>query len=445
MQNRYICLVGAALGAVALTAHGQTAPVPTGFAHVATGPRIAFEAEQPFATVDSGGRGYRLANAQYVGNSSGGAIVPNGGLGAAFVQYRITFSQPGTYALFHKLSLLPLNGGNPEVATSYDNHNSVFLPRALNQIPGALTGDNTLTTFRKNLFSNSQWPFPHNGNYGWSTTESIIYHNYSVFPAHELLVTPAMVGTPQSLFITARETGWAIDRIALVEKSTLGVWGDNAYHPQFDGAAWGLMSYNHDHNNDGVNDSFDFEKLATGVGDGIPDAVYAPASHFAGGWNGITPFALDYVSGYVNGIPVGDTHADTAIDINKDGIPDFETHFAGQDPDLGATPLFLDSLFEVPGDTNFDGDVDFDDLGQLLGNYGQPGDWLGGDFDYTGVTDFDDLGLLLGNYSGGASAGLASFEQIVPEPAGLAWMLLATIVMRRTRRTTTHSFHETAL
>lgn len=345
-MNRSCILVVAALPVAALAA------VPhTGFIHEQThAGYVAFEAERTFAYVDVASGGYRLTPPGLWSDAAfaGEAIVPSHPSSSSAnsrVEYRIRFHSAGTYLLHQRLSLLPMNGGDPERATTYDTHNSVYLPRAFGEIPNPADGTNTLTTRRKNLFSNSQWPFPHNGSYAWSTTESIIYHNYSLFPAHELVVTPAQVGQTLSLFIAARESGWAIDAIALVNTSILPLVEDAHFHRAFDGPANGLGAYNLDYNGDGTPDSFDFEKIVNGVGDGIPDAVYAPARHFDTGWHGLTPYALDYVVGYQNGLPVGDTHADTAIDINRDGVPDFETHFGGADPDGGVTPAFLDSLF----------------------------------------------------------------------------------------------------
>ncbi len=51
----------------------------------------------------------------------------------------------------------------------------------------------------------------------------------------------------------------------------------------------------------------------------------------------------------------------------------------------------------VNGDVDGDMDVDFTDLGLLLGAYGTTSD-LRADFDDDGIVGFDDLGILLGNY-----------------------------------------------
>ncbi len=107
---------------------------------------------------------------------------------------------------------------------------------------------------------------------------------------------------------------------------------------------------------------------------------------------------------------------------------------------------FASMLVEViaAGDADFDNDVDFDDLGMLLGSYGAPGD---ADWDRDGAVDFDDLGLLLGLYGfGAATPGVLDqaandllaangFSAAVPEPStvGLA-ACGAALGLRRRRR-----------
>ncbi len=110
------------------------------------------------------------------------------------------------------------------------------------------------------------------------------------------------------------------------------------------------------------------------------------------------------------------------------------------------TPAF------VEGDADSDGDVDFDDLGILLGNYDLAGlpAFTGGDSDGDGDVDFDDLGLLLGNYGFGVlpaaldSASIdvaharieaAGITAAVPEPSSAACVvcLAGVLVSRRLR------------
>ncbi len=103
----------------------------------------------------------------------------------------------------------------------------------------------------------------------------------------------------------------------------------------------------------------------------------------------------------------------------------------------------------VEGDADSDDDVDFDDLGILLGNYDVGGfaAYTQGDSDGDGFVGFDDLGLLLGNYGFGVDpgeldigalalpAGLSQATIAIPEPAGLLCLAaLPTALLTRRRR-----------
>ncbi len=101
----------------------------------------------------------------------------------------------------------------------------------------------------------------------------------------------------------------------------------------------------------------------------------------------------------------------------------------------------------VEGDTDGDGDVDFDDLGTLLGNYDQGGfvPFTNGDSNGDGFVDFNDLGLLLGNYgfpfAGALDLGnldgvaAAPATVAVPEPGvGLPLLAAAAVIVGRRRR-----------
>lgn len=90
----------------------------------------------------------------------------------------------------------------------------------------------------------------------------------------------------------------------------------------------------------------------------------------------------------------------------------------------------------VLGDVNLNGDVDSDDLGLLLNNFGSsagPG-WGGGDLNANMVVDSDDLGLLLNNF--GNTTASAAAAAAVPEPSSVALILVAlcgAIASRRRR------------
>ena len=55
-------------------------------------------------------------------------------------------------------------------------------------------------------------------------------------------------------------------------------------------------------------------------------------------------------------------------------------------------------MYTFYGDATLDGQVDFDDLGVVIGNYGWAETWSGGNFNYDDQVNFDDLGFVVGNY-----------------------------------------------
>lgn len=112
---------------------------------------------------------------------------------------------------------------------------------------------------------------------------------------------------------------------------------------------------------------------------------------------------------------------------------------------VDATAVLLRYVYK--GDTNIDGDVDFDDLVSLAQNYGSAATrWFTGDFNYDGATNFDDLVPLAQNYGAAdaltdeqlASLGAdfaddwALAMSLAPEPATLSSLaLLASTLVRR--------------
>ncbi len=94
------------------------------------------------------------------------------------------------------------------------------------------------------------------------------------------------------------------------------------------------------------------------------------------------------------------------------------------------------------GDANLDGQVDISDLGALATAWQTSAVWSQGDFDYSGFVDISDLGKLATNWQRGvgsplgpsfddamASLGLAGVS--VPEPTGLALVILGTLLAGR--------------
>ena len=101
-----------------------------------------------------------------------------------------------------------------------------------------------------------------------------------------------------------------------------------------------------------------------------------------------------------------------------------------------ATDLAAAMRDAAPGDTNFDGSVNFDDLLTLAQHYGTEADawWATGDFNFDGGVRFDDLLGLAQNY--GAPANFASDWALaqsiaVPEPTLLTAVLLPLLPGRR--------------
>jgi hypothetical protein len=92
----------------------------------------------------------------------------------------------------------------------------------------------------------------------------------------------------------------------------------------------------------------------------------------------------------------------------------------------------------IPGDTNFDGQVDATDLGVLATNWQLPGSWVTADFNGSGIVDVNDLSLMALNWHAGvsfaeAAAALGLPGGSVPEPAmiGVAPFLIMLGARRR--------------
>ena len=119
----------------------------------------------------------------------------------------------------------------------------------------------------------------------------------------------------------------------------------------------------------------------------------------------------------------------------------FTTVTLPADDSLGRrwSAVYLPSKFEVgltkPGDTNYDGSVNFNDLLTLAQHYGQNGQWIDGNFNSDALVNFNDLLLLAQNYGAHlASAGVGGGVAAVPEPAALAAFIAGSLAIRRRRR-----------
>lgn len=87
----------------------------------------------------------------------------------------------------------------------------------------------------------------------------------------------------------------------------------------------------------------------------------------------------------------------------------------------------------LPGDTNFDQTVGFDDLLTLAQNYGLAGaHWFNGDFSGNGTVDFSDLLALAQNY-GRAAAIVPATLAAVPDPSVVPFAIVGSLLFRARR------------
>ena len=95
-------------------------------------------------------------------------------------------------------------------------------------------------------------------------------------------------------------------------------------------------------------------------------------------------------------------------------------------------------VLTIPGDANYDGKVDINDLTVVLAHYNQSGmTWSQGEFTGSGTVDINDLTIVLAHYNqgvGSSAAGVAA----VPEPSTIAIAaaaLLGLLACCRRKRT----------
>lgn len=127
----------------------------------------------------------------------------------------------------------------------------------------------------------------------------------------------------------------------------------------------------------------------------------------------------EIVLGGLSLTPVGDCNGDGTVDQS-----DVDCVCAAGE-ELGD---ILDAIGSLPGDADFDGEVQFTDLVILSDNFGQEGTYSRGDFDCDGTVQFGDLVILSDNF--GKSAAIAAAPtaesataEAVPEPT-TGWLLL---------------------
>jgi len=103
----------------------------------------------------------------------------------------------------------------------------------------------------------------------------------------------------------------------------------------------------------------------------------------------------------------------------------------------------IDILPTLVGDTDLNGTVDNNDLGQVLKYFNKAGGWAQGDFNGDGIVDNSDLGAFLANFNHAPLTlpSVVSGANPVPEPSTFVLFsigavgLLAYAWRRRTRLT----------
>lgn len=104
-----------------------------------------------------------------------------------------------------------------------------------------------------------------------------------------------------------------------------------------------------------------------------------------------------------------------------------------------AVELIIDRRGFTPGDTDFNGKIDFDDLLVVAQHYDGVGKlWTHGDFTLDGAVNFDDLLIVAQRYEAGdAARGFESdwtlARSLVPEPMSLGMIAMTGVLTRRRR------------
>jgi len=125
--------------------------------------------------------------------------------------------------------------------------------------------------------------------------------------------------------------------------------------------------------------------------------------------------------------------------FDRFGGDDFWYDLSGdQAIDMADTDILIRSFMNTEyGDTDLDGDVDFDDYLALAGNFGSAGpfSYSNGDLDGDDDVDFADYQVLESFYGFNAASAPPLPPAPIPEPAALLLVALGTpVVLRRRRR-----------
>jgi MYXO-CTERM domain-containing protein len=164
----------------------------------------------------------------------------------------------------------------------------------------------------------------------------------------------------------------------------------------------------------------DFDYTTTAQGSGSADLEDSPRA--TGNFTGTVTHTASLIS--------LSTSLNLLFDIEQDGTDIGDLHVTGT---VRATAPLLEL-----GDSDGDGDVDLNDLGNLATAYGASSNatWGMGDFDSDGDVDLNDLGTLATHYGTGQAQAYADFQALtsVPEPMGAGILVIALAALGRRRR-----------
>ena len=135
-------------------------------------------------------------------------------------------------------------------------------------------------------------------------------------------------------------------------------------------------------------------------------------------WHVVRTYYTDYFHGTFDRVTGALFSADLALAVTYD----YDT----SDYDAG-----VKLRASIPGDVDFDGDVDIQDISMLASNWDMASGavWADGDFDQDGGVDIEDLSLLASNWSTGVADGYGA--PAVPEPGCLALVTLGGLAVIR--------------
>jgi hypothetical protein len=197
--------------------------------------------------------------------------------------------------------------------------------------------------------------------------------------------------------------------------SVIDDWAETSVVQTEDGILNGLVVLSLDSNEE---PGIAFWRPQAGAGQGVVSlALFSDTELLLGDFNGdgqLTATDIDLLTAALGTV-------DTSFDMNTDGVID------ASDREV----WLRDLAFILPGDANFDGQVNFADFLLFSANFQAEGGWANGDFDGVGGVAFADFLQLSANF--GRTVAIAT----VPEPAmslGLVAAVIGHVSLRRKRR-----------